>query len=110
MHALSACVAPAAAHARVVCQSLPRSLQINGLLQKAPHQRLPMGRRGVASVREHAWFKGFAWEGLRGGQLKAPYVPKLRDADDMRFFADCADENPGSEYGTYTSVGNFADF
>ncbi len=69
-----------------------------------------MGRRGVAGVREHAWFKGFSWESLRAGTLKAPYVPKLRDADDMRFFADCADENPGSEYGAYTSVGNFADF
>jgi hypothetical protein len=84
--------------------------QINGLLQKAPHQRLPMGRKGVGAIREHPWFKGFSWESLRAGAIKAPYVPKLRDADDMRFFADCADENPGSEYGTYTSVGNFADF
>ena len=84
--------------------------QINGLLQKAPHQRLPMGRRGVAAVREHVWFKGFAWDALREGRLKAPHVPKLRDADDMRFFADCEDENPGGDYGAYTSVGNFSDY
>ena len=86
------------------------SPQINGLLQKAPHQRLPMGRRGVAAVREHPWFKGFNWESLGEGRLKAPYVPKLRDADDMRFFADCEDEQPGGEYSAYTSVGNFSDF
>jgi hypothetical protein len=42
--------------------------------------------------------------------MKAPYVPKLRDADDMRFFADCEDEQPGGEYSAYTSVGNFSDF
>ena len=69
-----------------------------------------MGRRGVAAVREHAWFKGFNWEALGEGRLKAPHVPKLRDADDMRFFADCEDEQPGAEYSAYTSVGNFSDF
>ena len=87
-----------------------RRRQINGLLQKAPHQRLPMGRRGVGAVREHPWFKGFNWDALGEGRLKAPHVPKLRDADDMRFFADCEDEQPGAEYSAYTSVGNFSDF
>ena len=85
-------------------------VQINALLQKAPHQRLPMSRRGVSGVREHPWFRAFAWEALREGVARAPYVPRLRDADDMRFFADCGDENPGGEYGAYTSVGNFSDF
>ena len=69
-----------------------------------------MGRRGVGAVREHPWFKGFNWDALSEGRLKAPHVPKLRDADDMRFFADCEDEQPGAEYSAYTSVGNFSDF
>ncbi len=83
---------------------------INALLQKAPHQRLPMGRRGVAGVTEHVWFKGFAWDAFREGKMKAPYVPKLKGGEDLRFFPDCADETPGAEYGTYTCVGNFVGF
>jgi cGMP-dependent protein kinase len=34
-----------------------RTSQINGLLQKAPHQRLPMSRRGVAEIADHKFFK-----------------------------------------------------
>ena len=83
---------------------------VNALLQKAPHQRLPMGRRDVAALHDHLWFKGFSWEGLREGRLKAPYVPKLKGADDLRFFPDCTHESPGSEFGPYSSVGNFAGF
>ena len=83
---------------------------VNALLQKASHQRLPMGRRGVAGLYEHVWFKGFNWDGFREGKLKAPYVPKLRGGEDLRFFPDCAEETPGSEYGKYTSVGNFVGF
>lgn len=83
---------------------------INGLLQKAPHQRLAMGRTGVTAVRDHIWFRGFDWAALREGRIKAPYVPRLKDADDMHHFVDCEDENPGSDYSAYASVGNFADF
>lgn len=61
-------------------------------------------------MRDHVWFKGFSWEALQAGKMKAPYVPKLKAQDDLRFFPDCVDEQPGKEYGTYTSVGNFTDF
>jgi hypothetical protein len=43
--------------------------------------------------------------------MRAPYIPKLKGSDDLRYFPDVgADENPGSEYGPYESVGNFSGF
>ena len=84
--------------------------QISSLLQKAPHARLPMGRRGVGALRDHPWFRDLRWEALREGKLRAPYVPRSRDLEELRFFPDCGDDKPGSEYGMYTSVGNFAGF
>ena len=83
---------------------------VNALLQKAPHQRLPMGRLGVSALHQHLWFKGFNWDSLRDGKMKAPYVPRLKGSDDLRFFPDCTHESPGAEYGTYSSVGNFVGF
>ena len=82
---------------------------VSNLLVKAPQARLPMRSKGVPGLRDAAWFKGFAWDQLRSGAMKAPYVPK--GADDLRFFPDVGEEeNPGAEYGRYTSVGNFAGF
>ena len=70
-----------------------------------------MSRRGVAEVVEHKFFKGFSWESFREMKMRAPYTPKLRGTDDLRYFPDVsADENPGAEYGPYTSVGNFSGF
>ena len=71
-----------------------------------------MGRKGVSAVTEHLWFKTFDWPAFREGRMRAPYVPKLKEGgDDLRYFPDVGpDENPGSEYGQYTSVGNFAGF
>ena len=71
-----------------------------------------MGRKGVSAVTDHLWFKTFDWATFREGRMRAPYVPKLKEGgDDLRYFPDVGpDENPGSEYGQYTSVGNFAGF
>lgn len=84
---------------------------IASLLQKAPHARLPMGRRGVAVLRDHPWLRDVRWDALREGKARAPYVPRARDLEELRFFPEVGEhERPGAEYGRYASVGNFAGF
>lgn len=52
-----------------------RSL-LDRLLDPNPLFRLGSGRGGSSDVRQHAWFKGFDWEGFEARRLPAPYIPK----------------------------------
>lgn len=38
-----------------------------------------MGKEGVHELKNHEWFDGFDWEGLKNGKLKSPIKPMTLD-------------------------------
>ena len=104
---------------------------ITALLQRQSHMRLPMKGSGTEAVYKHPWYTGFDWEALRNCTMPAPFVPRLTDENDTRYFVDCEDPpEEGPRHGLlpatshfpvpaakaqrcqhrYKSVGNFTDF
>eukprot|EP00479_Gromia_sphaerica_P013959 TRINITY_DN804_c0_g1_i5.p1 TRINITY_DN804_c0_g1~~TRINITY_DN804_c0_g1_i5.p1 ORF type:complete len:366 (+),score=74.24 TRINITY_DN804_c0_g1_i5:239-1336(+) len=51
-------------------------LLIKGLLESKPTQRLGVIQGGVDRIKQHAWFEGYDWEGLKNRTIKAPIIPK----------------------------------
>jgi len=56
------------------------------LLQQNPNKRLGVGKDGFKRLKKHAWFKGFDWAALQAGKIKAPYVPTIKDPEDLTNF------------------------
>jgi len=48
------------------------------LLVHNPNQRLGALKAGAAEVKAHPWFANFDWTSFAKCQLKAPYVPQVR--------------------------------
>lgn len=61
---------------------------IEGLLDNNPARRLGMTATGVDGIKQHKFFKGFAWDSLEARKLKAPIRPKVRDAEDLSNFPE----------------------
>lgn len=48
------------------------------LLVHNPNQRLGALKAGAADVKAHPWFANFDWTSFAKCQLKAPYIPQVR--------------------------------
>ena len=46
------------------------------MIQRKPNNRL--GNQGYEEIKQHPWFKGFAWEKLVKKEMQAPFVPSVR--------------------------------
>eukprot|EP00736_Rhodelphis_marinus_P000174 Rmarinus@m.19539 len=68
------------------------------LLHPNPAQRYGCLKGGATDVKTHPWFKGFDWDGLFKKQLKAPYVPTIRDALDTSNFDDYSEDEEAEVY------------
>ena len=56
---------------------------INRLIQRKPSNRL--GFRGATELKEHSWFKYYAWKDLYLGKIKSPFKPKEGDNFDKKY-------------------------
>ena len=56
---------------------------INRLIQRKPSNRL--GYRGATELKEHSWFKYYAWKDLYLGKIKSPFIPKEGDNFDEKY-------------------------
>ena len=56
---------------------------INRLIQRKPSKRL--GFRGATEVKEHSWFKYYAWKDLYLRKIKSPFIPKKGDNFDSKY-------------------------
>ena len=56
---------------------------INRLIQRKPNNRL--GFRGATEIKEHSWFKYYAWKDLYLGKIKSPFIPKEGDNFDEKY-------------------------
>jgi hypothetical protein len=82
---------------------------VKALLVKVPNRRLGCTQGGVAQVKAHPWFNGFDWDALARRELKAPYVPEVKGADDASNFEGMGHAEEQSR-GRYVSIGVFKDF
>ena len=59
---------------------------LNGLFQKDPEMRLGGGVEGAKAIRCHPWFASLDWDALYRKEIKAPFVPVIRDDLDVSNF------------------------
>jgi len=66
-----------------ILSSYPEDLVnfINSLLKYQPKKRLGAG--SFDEVKSHSWFKGFNWEALANGKLKAPFIPEKDEREPL---------------------------
>jgi hypothetical protein len=61
---------------------------LEGLLTRDPKFRLGSLAAGEYGIYHHPWFKGLDFEKLRNKEIKAPYVPDIKDPLDSSNFDD----------------------
>ncbi|CAH0720765.1 unnamed protein product, partial [Brenthis ino] len=79
---------------------VPKSAQllIRKLCRAVPAERLGYLKNGIVDIKNHKWFLGFDWEGLREGKLKAPLIqPVANDLDLSNFEKYPKDKLPPDE-------------
>ncbi|CAK1552103.1 unnamed protein product [Leptosia nina] len=79
---------------------VPKSAQllIRKLCRAVPAERLGYLKNGIIDIKNHKWFLGFDWEGLKEGNLKAPLIqPVSNDLDLSNFEKYPKDKLPPDE-------------
>ena len=95
---------------------------ISKLLINNPNQRLGNGPRDAESIKEHPYFKDVDWEKYSKKEVVPPFIPKLKNETDLRYFDKAfTDENVNtpkqnvprsrvqSDYFGFTFNGNSVD-
>ena len=59
---------------------------VRHLLSKVPSQRLGMLKNGQKDIFEHPWFADISFEKYRIREVKAPWIPKIKDPLDSSNF------------------------
>ena len=68
-----------------------RSL-IKHLLKTDYKKRLACGKKGICEIIDDPFFKGFDWTNLLLQNLKAPYIPKIKDNSYISLFRRYEDD------------------
>lgn len=65
---------------------LPENLRsiLEGLLCKDPKTRL--GRNSADEIKNHPWFEKVNWNAILEKKYDAPFVPKIKSDEDLRYF------------------------
>ena len=73
---------------------------ISNLLIFEPMSRLGYGTNGAENIKNHKFFKGINWNDVWDKKLEPPFVPKLKDEQDLKYFdSSFTDESIGSLLG-----------
>ena len=59
---------------------------MKSLLQVEPTIRLGYGDKGVENIKKHPFFRSINWEKLMKRQVKPPFIPKLKNEQDLTYF------------------------
>ena len=59
---------------------------VTSLLVFNPQQRLGYGGNGINNIKNHAFFKGVDWDRALKKEYRPPFVPKLSNNLDLRYF------------------------
>lgn len=83
---------------------------IKKLLYHKPTKRLGVVNGSAKLIKKHAWFKTFSWQDLLDRKLKAPFVPKIKDDQDISNFDDYGEVRKQSNNLSIECCGNTLGF
>jgi len=66
---------------------------IDKLLKKNAYQRLGAAPNGSSMVKRHPWWKNFDWDALADHSMETPYIPRIRDREDLSNYESYPDED-----------------
>ena len=67
---------------------------IINLLNIDPEKRIGNGINGAENIKKHPFFNDIDWDKALNKELKPPFVPKLDDEIDIKYFEKSLDESP----------------
>ena len=67
---------------------------IKKLLVIDPNERLGSGPDGSENIKKHPFFKGINWNDAYQKKIKPPFIPKLKNDTDLRYFDTMFTEEP----------------
>lgn len=59
---------------------------LDGLFQKEPSKRLGSGTGGADEIKAHPWFQGVDWDIILNKEIKAPFIPVIKNDVDVSNF------------------------
>ena len=92
---------------------------IQKLLVINPNKRLGQGPNGSDNIKKHPFFKGINWKDAWQKKIKPPFIPKLKNDTDLKYFDTMftdepidgpkrkntnRDRDPSNEYNGFTYV------
>jgi len=72
---------------------------LEGLFKKEPDKRLGGGFADAEEIKSHPWFENVNWEAYLNKELKAPYLPIIKNELDVSNFAPEFTEAPIGSFG-----------
>jgi len=66
---------------------------IDKLLKKNAYQRLGAAPNGSTMVKRHPWWKNFDWDALFNQTMETPYIPRIRDREDLSNYESYPEED-----------------
>jgi serine/threonine protein kinase len=67
---------------------------IQQLLVTDPSKRLGSGPNGSENIKNHKFFNGVSWKDIQMKKIKPPFIPKLKNDTDLRYFDTMFTEEP----------------
>ena len=67
---------------------------IQQLLVVNPNERLGQGPDGSQNIKNHPFFKGVNWKDAWDRKIKPPFIPKLKNDTDLRYFDTMFTDEP----------------
>ena len=67
---------------------------IQKLLVIDPSKRLGSGPNGSENIKNHKFFNGVSWKDIQMKKIKPPFIPKLKNDTDLRYFDTMFTEEP----------------
>ena len=67
---------------------------IQNLLVVDPSKRLGQGPEGSENIKNHAFFKGVNWKDAWERKIRPPFIPKLKNDTDLKYFDTMFTDEP----------------
>ena len=67
---------------------------INRLLEINPKKRIGYGENDSKQIKEHPYFNDIDWNKYLNKEIEPPFVPKLENELDLRYFDKCFTDEP----------------
>ena len=67
---------------------------ISKLLENDPNKRLGNGENGEKDIKNHPYFDGVNWDDAKDKKLKPPFIPKVENETDIKYFENTFTDEP----------------